>query len=183
MGILSISTSSKSMRFPVDKLEENILSLFEDQEAFALVWKVHEVIAGKIVQNQCFFYHSTLQPDYVQEARIFNETCELYLLRQEDIFVARFRQDGEGEKTDVYDERHFINGHVQNWRDGWLKIAEENRGFLLYLPASESVSGKVCYTARSYYRCDEDGQLCFMDARLCGFCRPDGTKLHPGGVL
>lgn len=183
MGIITIPTSSESLQFPVDRLEEKILSFFEDQEAFALVWKVHEVIAGKIVQNQCLFYQSTLQPEFVQEARIFNETSELYLLRQEDIFVARFRKDGEGEKTDVYDERHFVNGHVQNWHNGWLKIAEENRGFLLFLPASVPVTGKVCYTARNYYCCDDDGQLCFKDARLCGFCKPDGTQLHPGGVL
>lgn len=185
MAINAIRTSSMPLRFPVNRLEEEIFRFFDGQEAFVLLWKFHEVVVGKVVENQVVFYQSALQPEFVQEARIFNETGEMHLVRQEDDFVGRWRKDGDGEKTvecDVHDERHFVTGRIKHWDNGWLKIAEENRGFLLYLPSSMKATGKVCYFVRNYYGCDDDGQLCFVDGRLCGFFTADGTKIRPGGA-
>ncbi|MEJ9152467.1 type III-D CRISPR-associated protein Csx19 [Bacillus smithii] len=183
MPVRQITSSSERVSFSLGELKKGIRDFFKEEKGFILAWLDYEVKAGFVSQGEMIFYDHSLEEEYLQELRVFNEKRELHVRRWEEQFVGRMIVDGgDGEYNDIFDEKHYIWGQVVEGENGWLKVSEKNRGFQIYIPSlsQQDVPQKICYYVRNYLKEDDDGQLFFDDARICGFCKTDMTFLILG---
>ncbi|ALA68992.1 hypothetical protein GT50_01500 [Geobacillus stearothermophilus 10] len=157
-------------------LVELIAKHLNSQTAYVLAWLDHTVQVGIWRNHNIMFFDGHIEERYVQEIRIFHESAELHVRRFGGKFIGRMIIEDDPTLL-TFDEKHYILGSIESWSDGWLKIAEKNRGFELYVPSNKRLSGKLCYKVRNYLKEDEHGQLYFYDARLLGFCEPSGMFL------
>ena len=74
------------------------------RKATAILWQVNEIRCGTWQQGTFSFPdEAPLNPKLLIELRIFSETSELHLQRENDRLVGRFRTDEEGEAAEYVD--------------------------------------------------------------------------------
>ncbi len=92
-----------------------------------------------------------LNPDFIQEVRIFNKDKEIKITRINDEFVWRERKDTENNKgnTTHIDETYLLWGKVKHLDRGW-SILTEQRGSRIALPHLYEQEQKVGLVFRKY---------------------------------
>ncbi|MCW6681108.1 CRISPR-associated protein Csx19 [Aerococcaceae bacterium NML130460] len=107
------------------------------------------------------------------ELRAFNEMQEVYLVRVEEQFIGRTREDSEGQNTKIFDEYHRLWGKVPKEETNTLK---EDRGIELHLPFIVAKDEYVFIKVRNYFTAE--GDLSCVDWRFTGFeCFGEGYDI------
>lgn len=160
----------------VEFLEET--STILTGKIFILVHKHHEVLIGSVQDQKVVIANpEQLCPDYLQEMRMFSPSGELFIWNHHGQLKYRLRIDQQGEKTNHYDEVHFMWGKKMDETDDHTLI-EPNRGMRLTFPFTvEEKDGPLKYHVRNYLDFDEHGHIRFYDARLITFLKEDGKEL------
>ncbi len=177
-------------RLETGDLKTNVKEFLEENSAkmtgkiFILVHKHHEVLIGEVQDGKIHIAApEQLNPDYLQEMRMFSPSEELYIWNRHGQLKYRLRFDGQGEETNKYDEEHFMWGQK---KDASPKTSDENtviepnRGMRLTFPFP--VEEKNCplkYRVRNYLDFDDNEQIRFYDARLITLLNKDGKEIVP----
>lgn len=106
----------------------------------------------------------------IQLARVFAQTQELKVWRQEGALHARLRIDGSGEEIAAVDARQILWGtKSQALGEGWTRIFED-RGTELIIPVPVKLGGsprdRAILRTRNYIGYLENGQASYMDSRF-----------------
>ncbi|MBU5266438.1 type III-D CRISPR-associated protein Csx19 [Virgibacillus proomii] len=111
------------------------------------------VYLGKVEASEIKLYDddAILEPQFIQEVRIFNKQKEIKISRINDRFVWRERKDtNEGkEETTCFDETYKLWGQVTAHKENW-SILTEQRGTSIAIPDSYEKGQKVGLVFRKY---------------------------------
>ncbi|RFA34226.1 CRISPR-associated protein [Virgibacillus dokdonensis] len=92
-----------------------------------------------------------LNPDFIQEVRIFNKDMEIKITRMDGEFVWRERKDKDNNNGEItrIDETYLLWGKVEPCKKGWSMLTEQ-RGSRIALPHSYEQEQKVGLVFRKY---------------------------------
>lgn len=110
------------------------------------------VFLGIVESNNIKLYDDEmLNPEFIQEVRIFNKDKEIKITRMQDEFVWRERKDTDHKKGEItrIDETYLLWGEVEQCENGW-SILTEQRGSRIALPHSYKKKQKVGLVFRKY---------------------------------
>ena len=102
---------------------------------------------------------AALNPDTLQETRLFGEAGELLLWKSGDGFAARWIADGEPapKADDGYEEKHWLWGTAEQDKDGFTLMREGAEGLLHALPLKLKKGQRAALKLRHYFVYDEAG--------------------------
>ena len=111
---------------------------------------------------------ATLNPDTLQEARLFGEAGELLLWKSGDGFAARQIADGVTvpQPEDGYEEKNWLWGTAEQDKDGFTLMREGAEGLLHALPLKLKKGQRAALRLRHYFVYDELGQASIILSRL-----------------
>jgi len=164
--------SASDMRVWLVKRASTLLVPPDNAEAYVFIHAVHAVQFALLTNTGLDASLDTvLDPDLVQEVRVFNQSGELHLWRTDVGFAWRILQDAPA--TAIADETHFQSDYTHYlWgnhlgSDGHT-LVDRDRGMRITLPISGEAdsSAHATYTVRNYLGYDRDGQVQLLDARL-----------------
>ena len=127
------------------------------------------------VSDKVLATHTPLNPDTLQQARLFGEKAEVYLWRDEAGWHGRLLNEGDGEEKPVYDEAMILWGtNVEKTENGFTLLIEGEQGIRHALPSEvikekfESHSLKLL--TRHYLDFDDETGAAYVAvSRLVGF--------------
>jgi len=123
--------------------------------------------------------NKSLDFNFIQKMRIFNDNEELLLWRRKDSLNGRLRIDGEGEETDIVEVNQVLFGTTsEKTGDGYIKLSEE-RGTEIILPDKnyqvDTKKKRVAIKTRNYIGYTENLQATYKDVRFVKFIQlPEG---------
>ncbi|HQI79634.1 MAG TPA: CRISPR-associated protein Csx19 [Petrotogaceae bacterium] len=179
MKITTIKTTKETKELTQEQIIPEINQIFQDKTAYVLQYTSHSVDIGYIKNNTITLYKDQqFIPSDFTDVRIFNEEMELHILKKKEKTIARLRKDGQGEDTDIFDQKVMLLGETQKiLNEEWTEFSE-TRGASLILPLKDAQAQNTFYKARNYIQYTNDGELCFKDARLCGFYNTNEEKIR-----
>lgn len=153
------------------------------QKATAVLWQVNEIRCG-IWQQGTFSFpdEAPLNTKLLIELRIFNETSELHLQRENDRLIGRFRTDDEGEAAEYVDTLARFWGsrsdaaREEEKHSAWMTLRDPERKLELTLPKMEDSTENTVYVGlvtRSYIGIHTTGQAGYVDHRYCRITAAD----------
>ena len=153
------------------------------RKATAVLWQVNEIRCGTWRQGTFSFPdEAPLNTKLLIELRIFNETSELHLRRENDRLVGRFRIDEEGEAAEDVDTlARFWGSRSDAAREeeklsAWMTLRDPERKLELTLPKMEDSTENPVYVGlvtRSYIGIHTTGQAGYVDHRYCRIAAAD----------
>jgi len=179
MKITTIKTTKETKELTQEQIIPEITGIFQNKNAYILQYTSHSVDIGYFKNGIITFYADRqFDPLDFKDLRVFNEEMEVHIIRKKEKIIARLRKDGQGEDTDIFDQKVMVLGETQKeLSEEWTEFSE-NRGTNLTLPLKNAKVQNTFYKARNYIEYTPDGELCFKDARLCGFYNTDGEKIR-----
>ncbi len=179
MKITTIKTIKETKELAQEQIIPEITTIFHSKTAYVLQHTSHSVDIGYLKSGIITFYEGRqFDPSDFNDLRVFNEEKEVHIIRKKEKIIARLRKDGQGEDTDIFDQKVMVLGETQKELSEEWKEFSENRGTRIVLPLKDAQVQNTFYKARNYIQYTKDGELCFKDARLCGFYNTDGEKIR-----
>lgn len=177
----SLATFEQGLRF-VDaaNLTARILEeacALDPQAAWLIVWLDYAVCVG-LIQAGRLQVQETLDPQFLQELRLFGATGEWRLWRTGDDFSARRRLDGGGEPLDILDDDQSLWGTAAAALDtAWTDVSEA-RGIRYALPVAVTDADlPLRLQVRHYLAYDAAGMVGVADSRLVAIADQHGSPL------
>ena len=153
------------------------------RKATAILWQVNEIRCGTWQQGTFSFPdEAPLNTKLLIELRIFNETSELHLQRENDRLIGRFRTDDEGEAAEYVDTLARFWGsrsdaaREEEQHSAWMTLRDPERKLELTLPKMEDSTENPVYVGlvtRSYIGIHTTGQAGYVDHRYCRITAAD----------
>ena len=132
-----------------DKLHE--LGL---QDGYAVIWQIHSIAWGTLKAGKISFSSDVPKNELILELRVFNENEEIYLQKQGDKFVGRFRNDASGEDAEYVDSASRFWGDFNSIEsentEGFMNLTDKDRKISMKIPKIESVAKYYALETRSY---------------------------------
>jgi len=150
------------------------LSIF-NSTGYVVSYLDYKVLIGKVTpENLYFFNNETIEEKYIQRLRLFNQSRELLLWRENGELKSRLRIDEEGDDTYAIDACQMLWGTDKEELDeGWIKLFEQ-RGPELILPYEkvriDNWKNRLFLKTRNYIQFHpETQQATYVDCRFIGF--------------
>lgn len=140
-----------------------------------VIWLDYAVLFGTYCQGQWQFpSEHTLELDFLQRLRVFNDEKELHVWKSGKTFHGRWREDGRGHTTDVVEAQQILYGtRSETGAPGYTLLSEAQRGIQIEIPIQNlSVDQKkrrVCLLTRNYIAYNPLGQAGYADCRFVEF--------------
>ena len=153
-----------------------------ERDTYFVAYLDYRVAIGRYGQGGFSFYKEdpddTIEPEYLQRLRVFNEKEELLIWRSGNGFKARLRRDGDEEGDDVVvDAQQVLFGTKKGAKSNeeFTEIVED-RGTSLILPLTGlrvdkdgKLDPRICVKTRNYVEYNDIGQATYTDCRFIGF--------------
>lgn len=169
-----LKLTSKSERF---SLESDFYSLVQkywgNENGYFVAYLDYKVLIGKFCATS--FQGEKFDPKFVQRLRLFHQSKELYIWRQDkNTFCSRLRVDGQGDDVDVIDAWQVIYG--TKIKDG---VLTEDRGTHLVIPFTDIKESDlpIKIHTRNYIGYNKLGQAGYEDCRFVAFTTNDNKSL------
>jgi CRISPR-associated protein (TIGR03984 family) len=108
-----------------------------------------------------------LQPETLQQVRIFGPAGELLIWRNEGRFQGRSIIDGDDfQREDAWQEQHLLWGTSIEQRQGFSLLKEGQQGPQHAIPIAVSGAQRAALTVRHYAQSDQHGQAMVGLSRL-----------------
>lgn len=186
-----IKISSEARALISDELEHvyknEFVSLFErffleNIDSFIVAWLDYKVVFGIFANSSLSFFDDIkLDKKFIQKIRIFNESKELMIWRNQDGFKGRFRQDyfkeGNCDVIVAYQKLFGTKIIKKQSNDKFTTITEEDRGTTITLPMTgieadekDYIDPGVCLKIHNYVDKNCLNQATYVDCRFVKFC-------------
>ncbi len=176
--ILSTIKSEVVSKNEVTDLDEiqNIIK----NDSFVIAYLNYKVLIGKYSNGGFAFYNDEkIEIDHLQRLRIFNINEELMLWRSAGKLKGRYRNDSDGDATDVVDNDQVIFGTKAAEIDGYTILTEE-RGTEIILPFTDlnvdTHENRIKIKTRNYIGFNEVHQATYVDNRFVEFVLGNENK-------
>ena len=136
------------------------------ERATVILWQIDRIRCGTWQDGAFHFADGTgFDAAYLVELRVFDETQELHLRREEAQLCGRFRMDGAGAPTEYVDTASRFWGERTD-AGAWMTLCDRSRKIEIILPALPKASKYVGLVTRSYIGIHETGQAGYVDHRF-----------------
>ena len=141
-------------------------------KSFVVAYLYNEVLFG-VYDNGIFeFYENKdININHLKRMRVFNKEEELYIWNSNGKLTGRYRNDTEGEKTDVVQVNQVILGTTYKYVNGYT-ILKEKIGSKITLPGSwiaNEDKRRVAIKVRHYIEYLNGYQSSYYDSRFLEF--------------
>lgn len=150
---------------------------FIKQDATIIVWRMQSILWG-IVKNGCiqFYGNETVYPQPIMEMRIFNETEELYVVRDGDEFIGRYIEDDGSETIKYVDSIARLWGKRTERQNDFVVLKDVPRKLTLRVPCLEEAEYYGLITRNYIGYAEETGQAGYTDYRYVAITSAEGGK-------
>ena len=107
------------------------------QTGYLVIWQVHGISWGKLQAGSLSFSSDEPKVELILELRVFNEKAEIYLQKQGDKFIGRYRNDESGEDIEYVDSASRFWGSLSS------SEAEEAEAFMTLVDRDRKISMKI----------------------------------------
>lgn len=163
-----------------EDIQAKLQSFFPARDGLVIIWQVHRIIWGRWVAGRLSLVDgSSLEAQYVEELRAFDESGELHLRRRGEQLSGRYIQDGHGAAVDYVDSLSPFYGKAEaTGKPDVVCLRDEDRKLEMELPASLDGSAETCGLAtRNYITANpKTGQASYNEYRFLGIVSMDGRK-------
>ena len=177
---LEIKEGKYSIKAVCEKVETTIWQTwfkFIKQDAAIIVWRMQSILWGTVKNGKVVFYNNeTVDPQTVLEMRIFNETEELYVVRDSDEFVGRYIEDDGPETIKYVDSIARLWGKRTERQNDFVVLKDVSRKLILQLPCSEDAEYYGLVTRNYIGYAEETGQAGYTDYRFVSITSAEGGK-------
>lgn len=162
-GNYAVSERTLPLTVGVEELLSDIAG-----ECSVVVWLDYAVIWGRLTGGKLYLANGeNLELKYVQEMRIFNQACELYIQNTGKEWQRRYIQDGSGEQIEYVDTTSRLWGEATGTEDGFVKLCDKSRKIELCVPVVEEGGKYYRLRTRNYIQYDSvTGQAGYGDFRF-----------------
>jgi len=163
----------KSHPIRIDSIENiDIISDYIQNNSYVVAFMDNEVIFGKYKDQKFEFpKNQNIELKYVNRMRIFNEKEELHIWRSKSEYRGRYRNDEDGESTDIVEADQVLSGTRTVQENGNTVLTEE-MGTRFVLPGKWQADDKkqrVAIKTRHYIDYFNGYQASYCDSRFVKF--------------
>lgn len=183
-GLKLMSIKSKTETVSIgdnDKLPELLPKYFDNETAYVVAYLDYRVLIGIYENsNMKFPDNETIDNEYIQRLRVFNENKELLIWRSSEGLKGRLRIDGDGQDTEVVEACQVLWGTrvVKNTVD-FTEITED-RGTTLILPIKglevDNRKKRAFIKTRNYVGYTPAYQATYVDCRFVRFLNTENPS-------
>ncbi len=183
-GLTLDYTYSTVETFSFDSSIEPVVDKYIKNPVFVCAYLDYCVLIGKCENNELsFFENDSIDSQYIQKIRVFNEYEELYIWKSASRFKGRYRCDVENtdlnEKTPFIQASQLLFGTRSEYINGYTILTEKKRGTTLTVPAKLfadigdkfTPDKRVAIVTRNYigYNGQDNSQASYIDSRFVKF--------------
>lgn len=150
---------------------------FIKRDANIIVWRMQSILWGTARNDREQFYNNeTVDPKTVLEMRIFNETEELYVVRDGDEFIGRYIEDDGPENIKYVDNIARLWGTFSERKGDYVVLKDVTRKLTLMVPCPEEAEYYGLITRNYIGYAEETGQAGYTDYRFVSITSAEGGK-------
>lgn len=124
------------------------------QTGYVVIWQIHGISWGKLQGEGFSFSGDEPKVELILELRVFNETAEIYLQKQGDKFIGRYRNDESGEDIEYVDSASRFWGSVgssaMEEAGNFMTLVDRDRKLSMKIPSIGAKAKYYALVTRSY---------------------------------
>lgn len=165
-----------------EEFPELLNRYIQQKQALVVVWQMQSIIWGKYDNGTIKLLEGQdeLNPDYLQEMRIFNEKEELYLRKEGEEIEGRYICDEGSERCEYIDDASWFWGEAKDSATDRVKLTDSERRISLELPVAPTGAKHYLLKTRNYIAPASNGQYGYTDYRFLGIIPENGGGNNVG---
>lgn len=179
---LAVKDSTKTISYILpqkvsnEEFPELLTRYMQQEQALVAVWQMQSIIWGRYENGAIKLLEEQdgVNPDYLQEIRIFNDKEELYLRKEGEEIEGRYICDEGSERSEYIDDASWFWGEASDTVSEHVKLTDSERRISMEIPVIPTGAKHYLLKTRNYIAPASNGQYGYIDYRFLGIIPENG---------